>query len=1250
MTNATIPPTTHPAFTLSFPADLPITGRKDEIVAAIRDHQVVIISGETGSGKTTQLPKMCLEAGLGQKGVIGCTQPRRIAALSISRRIAEELKCTWGEDVGCKIRFSDHTKKSTVIKVMTDGVLLAEARHDPLLSSYEAIIIDEAHERSLNIDFLLGYLRHLVTKRPDLKIIITSATIDTLLFSKAFNEAPIIEVSGRLFPVEVRYRLSDTSDEDQDELSYVDHAVLTVREVLAESIEGDILVFMPSERDIREACEQLTDRSVEVLPLMGSLSASEQERVFRSAGQRKVVVATNIAETSLTIPNIRYVIDTGLARISRYAPRSRTKRLPIEKIAKSSANQRAGRAGRVREGVCIRLYSEEDYTERPDFTDPEILRSNLADVILRMKAFHLGEVESFPFLNSPDPRSVRSGYSLLQELGALDADNRLTRIGRELSRLPVDPTIGRMLLQARREHALADVLVIASGLSIQDPRERPVEKRQQADEKHRLLIHPDSDFLTLLNLWNSFQRERHAGKSQNHLRRFCKEHFLSYMRMREWIDVHGELSAVLSHDRGAETSDITQIKLFDGTYRAIHRSVLSGHVSQVAYRSDVNAYRGSAGRQLALSPGSALIERRQRSHDTQSRGRKAGKDPSKERWIVAAEIVETSKMFARTAARIAPGWIEEIAGHLIKRRVEDPQWSADKRCVMANERTSLQGLVLSVRRVPYSRSSPIEAREIFVRAVLVSHEPDLSYPFVHSNRKLCDKVASRLAHVGKLNRHALEENLVAFYINRLPEIASLQELERFVQEHKQPSLLEATPEDLWEGASTVVDEGLFPDQITIAGTEIDVHYRYSPGGDRDGVTLFLPLELAKRLPPRALDGVIPGLREQQILYLIRSLPKQYRLQLDDFTETARRIAADEALQRLPLLEGIVEVLQSRFSVTIPLTALSLDELPDHLRPRFEVETDSGSVTNSRDLSSLQRELPATEGRSSAPAWNTLRAQWERSPITTWDFDELPDKIEVATISGVPVYLYPAIVNEGDAVALRLLEERSDAITRSRAGSEALAARVLHREVQELTKHSKAIDTLKPLIMLFTTTEQLKASAISAALAHMFSREPAYPLRRENFDALIAAAKKRIPGLMDSILRWTKAALELRREVLSVPRPYLGMRQDLDALLPADFLVATPFEQLSHLPRYLKAMRLRAERADNDPARHKERSLELARYESILRNKTKPVPPDFRWMIEEFKVSLFAQELGTAYPISAKRLDKALAEQASPLVA
>jgi ATP-dependent helicase HrpA len=1249
MTNATTPTTTPSPFirpfALSFPAELPITERREEIVAAIKAHQVVIISGETGSGKTTQLPKMCLEAGLGQKGSIGCTQPRRIAALSISRRIAEELSCTWGEEVGCKIRFSDHTKKNTVIKVMTDGVLLAEARHDPLLSSYEAIIIDEAHERSLNIDFLLGYLRHLVTRRTDLKIIITSATIDTLLFSEAFNNAPIIEVSGRLFPVEIRYSGTNLADDDQEELSYVEHAVHTVRNLLAESIDGDILVFMPSERDIRETCELLTDKTFEALPLMGSLSASEQERVFRSSGRRKVIVATNIAETSLTIPNIRYVVDTGLARISRYSPRSRTKRLPIEKVAKSSANQRAGRAGRVREGVCIRLYNEEEFTTRPDFTDPEILRSNLADVILRMKAFHLGEIETFPFLNSPDPRAVRSGYSLLHELGALDSENRLTRIGRDLSRLPVDPTIGRMLLQARHENALSDVIVIAAGLSIQDPRERPVEKRQQAEEKHRAFSHPDSDFLTLLNLWNSFQKERESGKSQNNLRRFCKEHFLSYMRMREWADVHGELASVLSHNRGAKTTDCSTIKLFDGPYRAIHRSVLSGHVSQVAYRSDVNIYRSTAGRQLTVSPGSALLERRQRGSEGDSKHRKPGKDPSKERWIVAAEIVETTKTFARTAARIAPGWIEEIGSHLIRRRVEDPLWSDDKRCVMANEQTSLQGLVLAVRRVPYSRSAPVEAREIFIRSVLVSQDSTAPHSFIQSNRKLCDKIASRLAHVGKLNRHALEENLVEFYVKRLPEIASLMELERFVKEHKQTELLEATPNDLWEGISNVVDEQLFPDRIDIAGTAVDVHYRYSPGGERDGVTLSLPLELAKRLPPRALDGVIPGLREQQVLYLIRALPKQYRLQLDNFTETARCIAADEALQRLPLLEGIAHVLQSRFSVSIPISALSLDELPDHLRPRFEVATNDGVVASARDLSLLSDKLPVAEKQTSTPAWASLRANWERHPLTSWDFDELPEKIEVATVSGVPVYLYPALVQEGESVALRLLDDRATAISQSQVGAEALAVRVLSREVQDLTKQSKALDSLKPLITLFTTPDQLKSSAVTCALSHIFHGDPCYPLRRVDFDTLITTAKKRIPGLMDSIVRWTKGALELRREVLSTPKHYSGLRRDLDLLLPADFLIATPFEQITHLPRYLKAMRLRAERADNDPVRHKERSLELARYESILQNKPQQTPPDFRWMVEEFKVSLFAQELGTAYPISAKRLDKVLALKA-----
>ncbi len=1233
-------------FVLSYPPDLPISAKKDEIVAAIRTHQVVIVAGETGSGKTTQLPKMCFEAGLGLQGTIGCTQPRRIAALSVSRRIAEELGVTWGNEVGCKIRFSDQTRKDTTIKVMTDGILLAETRGDPLLRAYEAIIIDEAHERSLNIDFLLGYLKRLLGRRADLKIIITSATIDTELFSRAFNDAPVFEVSGRLFPVEVRYDALEC-DDDVGELSYVQGAVRAVERVLSESLDGDILVFMPSERDIRDVRERLMEREgnvLEILPLMGSLSAGEQERVFRPSNHRKVIVATNIAETSLTIPKIRYVIDSGLARMSRYNPRTRTKRLPIEEIAKSSARQRAGRAGRVQEGVCVRLFSEEDFESRSEFTDPEILRANLAEVILRMKALDLGEVSDFPFLNPPDPRAVRSGYALLQELGALDANNTLTHIGRELSKLPVDPTIGRMLLQSRREGALPEVLVIAAGLSIQDPRERPAEKREKAEQLHRSFWHPDSDFLTLLNMWGAFRKTQRESKGQGPLRRFCKEHFLSYMRMREWSDVYGELAEALQVKGVCDPDDATAIKRFDGRYRAIHRSVLAGLLGQLAFRIEKNLYRAGAGRQLLIAPGSSLRETT-RQRDTSARAVSSRKqDPSREQWIVTAEVVETSHLFARSVARIVPSWAEELGKHLLKQTVENPFFSAEKGCVMAQQRATIQGLVLAYRRLPFSRIDPQGAQELFVRTLCVTEDSPLEYPFIRDNRKLCDKVAARLAHRGKLNRHELEESLVQFYLSRLPPISSVRELDQFVREQLlgDPARLNLAPHDLWGGAEAALDDAQFPDELEIGGATIQVQYRYAPGSARDGVTLAVPLALATRIPSKVLEGAIPGLREQQVLSIIRELPKQYRLQLDNFAEAARIIASDVALQQLPLLEGVAHVLSARFGVFVPAAVFESIELPHHLKPRIEITEESSTAAGYRPSEQRQEQSAAQQANEFLPAWEVARASWERDELTTWDFGDLPAQIEVARVSGVPLYLFPAIVPEEQKVALRLLDDEHSARATSKRGVDVLIRRVLSKELNDLARQARAVARFKSLVTLYTTIDKLEKLTFEAAVTQILAREPTYPLTKRDFEEALQRARSRIPNLVPSLLTWLDSCLQLRRQIIDSKRPYPGMRDDLEELLPPDFLTVVPFEQVKHLPRYLKAMLVRAQRADNNPARDKQCAKQLDPYLVLVRGNKPGLPADFRWMVEEFRVSLFAQELGTAYPISAARLDKACA--------
>ncbi len=706
-----------------YPPDLPITARKDDIVNAIRANQVVVIAGETGSGKTTQIPKMCLEAGLGIEAKIGCTQPRRVAALSISRRIAEELGVNWGREVGCKIRFDDRSSAQTYIKLMTDGILLAETQGDPLLSEYNCLIIDEAHERSLNIDFLLGYLKGLLAKRSDLKLIITSATIDTATFSKHFGDAPIIEVSGRLYPVDVFYSPLDEASEERGDLTYVDAAVRATEQIMHESSEGDVLIFMPGERDIRETSDLIEgrfSREAEIIPLFGMLSAGEQQRVFTPCDRRKIVIATNIAETSLTIPGIRYVIDSGLARISRYNPRTRTKRLPVEEISQSSANQRKGRAGRVQDGVCIRLYSEEDFAERPAYTQPEIQRANLAEVILRMKAHRLGDIEVFPFVNPPPPSAIDGGYKLLQELGALDEQRQLTSLGENLSRLPIDPTLGRMLLQSQHEHATHELLIIAAGLSVQDPRERPLDKKEAAAAAHKRFADPQSDFLSLLKIWDAVHDEWERIRSQGQRRKFCRTNFLNYQRMREWQDLYAQLHGALE--------DLGRFKLNESSadYAAIHRSILTGLLAHVATRMERYFYKGIGNRELTMFPGSALFDRNEKQpkshHVTKGKAPQKPASIQQPPWIVAGEIVETSQLFARTVAGIDPLWIPQLAPHLCQVTHQNPQWIVTAGNVLGDEITTLYGLEVRRCKVSHGNLNPAEATEIFIRSALVEND------------------------------------------------------------------------------------------------------------------------------------------------------------------------------------------------------------------------------------------------------------------------------------------------------------------------------------------------------------------------------------------------------------------------------------------------------------------------------------------------------------------------------------------------
>jgi ATP-dependent helicase HrpA len=1299
---------------ITYPQDLPITARKDDIVAAIRARQVVIVAGETGSGKTTQLPKMCLEAGLGIEAKIGCTQPRRVAALSISRRIAEELNVNWGREVGCKIRFDDRSSPQTYIKLMTDGILLAETQGDPLLSEYNCIIIDEAHERSLNIDFLLGYLKGLLVKRKELKLIITSATIDTQTFSRAFDNAPIIEVSGRLYPVEVFYSPLDAVSEEQGDLTYVDAAVRAAEQIMAESSDGDVLIFMPGERDIRETGDLLEGRfggRAEIIPLFGMLSAGEQQRVFAECDRRKIVVATNIAETSLTIPGIRYVIDPGLARMSRYNPRTRTKRLPVERISQSSANQRKGRAGRLQDGVCIRLYSEDDFSERSPYTQPEIQRSNLAEVILRMKAFRLGDIETFPFVNPPPPAAIDDGYRLLQELGALDESRQLTPMGENLSRLPIDPTLGRMLLQSQLEHAPRELLIIAAGLSIQDPRERPLENRDAANAAHQRFADRQSDFLTLLKIWDGVHEQWETLRSQNQRRKFCKANFLSYQRMREWQDLHAQLHDALE--------ELGRFKLNESSadYAAIHRSILTGLLAHIATRKERNLYQGPGNRQLALFPGSGLFDRNDRQakrpHAPSPKSPRELPSLKQPAWIVAGEIIETSQLFARTAAGIDPLWIPELAPHLCKVTHQNPQWVPAAGNVLVEEKTTLYGLEVKRIKVSHGNINPAEATEIFIRAALVEEnllpsqaKPDdgddrddtrvfassrrqtvlpPQYAFLQHNRAIRQKIEVWQTRVRRHDFGNLDDTLADFYAARLHNVSSIHELNRVIGECGGPGFLCATEADLAGSQSLHFDSDAFPDAVPLAGQPVALSYAYSPGEDHDGVTVRLGFNLAQTVSPSALEWSVPGLRENLISELLRSLPKSIRRELQPIPPKIAEILAAFRSGGASLREDLAQFIRARYGIEIPPGAWPADAIPAHLRPRIEVfGNDQKIISTGRDLGAVRESL---EKMKSAPvtddvAWRRVAKKWERASLTAWDFSELPEKIIVTESEIVPVLAWPGLLLEKDMVHLRLFRTEQAAREASLAGIQKLVELALSKDFAWLHRDLRSLNRFEGLIQGLCTLDELHERAYANLKRHILPAEVFYPLNRAGFDQAVQQTRLQVSGLAMRLVDTLGAILKARREVRqlcganagpagvpasrpsktlsgfsqlnlgTVPaaKPANLWEEELNRLVPPDFPATAPFEQLQHFPRYLKALATRMERAKINPQKDRDRAQMLAPYLEKLKNFAASASGNaglrrkaeqFRWMVEEYKVSLFAQELGTAFPVSPKRLDEFL---------
>jgi ATP-dependent helicase HrpA len=1238
-----------------YPASLPIVARKEDIIRAIRQHPVVVITGETGSGKTTQIPKMCLEAGRGVRGVIGCTQPRRVAAVTVAQRIAEELGEEVGRSIGYKIRFEDRSGPHPLIKLMTDGILLMEAQTDPRLRAYDTIIVDEAHERSLNIDFVLGILKKLIHTRRDLKIIITSATIDTEKFSQAFDHAPIIEVSGRMYPVDVRYLPLDPEEEEKGEFTYVDAAVRAVDDLNKERKRGDILIFMPTEQDIRETCDLLEGRNYRdctILPMFARLSWSEQRRVFQPMITQKIVVATNVAETSITIPGIRYVIDTGVARISQYNPRTRTTSLPIRPISRSSADQRKGRCGRVQHGLCIRLYAAEDYENRPLFTPPEILRANLAEVILRMLSLHLGNIEAFPFIDPPGPRAIRDGLDLLQELGAVEKGRQsmeesgtgsfqLTDKGRRMARMPIDPRISRMILEAGKENCMEEVLIIASALSIQDPRERPVEQAQQADQMHAAFKDPTSDFITLLRIWNHYQGQWESIKTQNRMRKFCRDHFLSYRRMREWRDVHDQIRLILDEQEGGKKA-VPQKKTDAEKLTAdIHKSILSGYLSNIAVKQEKNFYTATKGRQVMIFPGSSLFN-------------KGGN------WIVAAEIVETSRLFARTVANIDPGWLEAVGGDLCRYTHAAPRWEKNRGEVVATEQVSLFGLVIVPGRpVSFGRIDPETSAQIFIRSALVEGEVKQRLPFLEYNQNLLASVA---AMEDKIRRHDLladEEQIAQFYGKHLPGIYDVRTLQKLIRDRGGDGFLRMQEADI---LSSLPDEdtlALYPDEIASGKLRFKFSYRFDPGHPEDGVTMKIPVQLLSKVPAEAADWSVPGLSREKINALLRGLPKEYRKKLQPLTETAGIIQAEMPPGEGSLPSTLGKFIYHRFGVDIPASAWPLDKLPDHLKMRFSVVDAGGrEMTAGRDLLQFRTETLAAE---ESAVFNRTRKTWEKKGLTQWDFGDLPEEIPLESQGVLQGFAYPALQAAEGAVNIRLFRTKGEADQAHAQGTTALYGLYFQTELKYLKRSLALAGDMKLWSAAFGDQKTLENRLFEKILQDLFRvpvRTAAAFHRHAETVALriLPTGQELLRKIKPFVQAYHEAAMTLRLFEAShrfnkPAKQFLKtIETDLGRLVPADFLLKYDAKRLDHIARYLKALLIRAERGLIHLEKAWLKAGEIRPFEEFLQDSLNHLTPQtsaekrqdleaFRWMIEEYKVSLFAQELKTPYPVSKKRLDE-----------
>jgi ATP-dependent helicase HrpA len=1215
----------------TFPDDLPISERRAEIADLIQKHQVVIIAGETGSGKTTQLPKICLELGRGVAGFIGCTQPRRIAARTVAQRVANELNIPLGQAVGYKIRFSDQISHDSHVKFMTDGILLAETQSDRYLNQYDTLIIDEAHERSLNIDFLLGYLKRLLPKRPDLKVIITSATIDTQRFSEHFDHAPIIEVTGRMYPVEVRYRPLESHGEDEQDRDLQQAIVDAVDEISAHERHGDILIFLSGERDIRETTESLHKHSLphtEIIPLYARLSASEQNRAFQTSKNRRIILATNVAETSLTVPNIKAVIDTGLARISRYSVRSKVQRLPIEKISRSSADQRKGRCGRIAAGLCIRLYSEDDFLSRAEFTPPEVLRTSLAAVILQMLSLNLGDIGDFPFIEPPTPKMINDGFTLLHELGAVTAKRDLTEIGQQLAKLPIDPRIGRMILAAREQQCLHEVLIIASALSIQDPRERPLDAQGAADAAQQKFLDEQSDFLSYLKLWD-FLQSNAQHLSKNKLRKLCHDNFLSYLRMLEWEDVHHQL-LVLVKEAG------WQINQIPAEYDALHRALLSGLLGNLATKSDNEQYNGARGLKLHIFPASGLFK----------------KQP---KWMMAAELVETSRLYARGIAKINPEWVEAIAGNLCQHSYFEPHWEKRVAEVAAFERVSLYGLTLvAKRKVNYGAIDPVLSREIFIRNALVEGDFHCNAPFFKHNQELTQDV-ERLEHKARRQDILVDpEQVYQFYAARIPEgIYSGRSFEQWrkTAERKNPKCLFLTREDLMQHAGEHITHNAFPDHLTVLGVDLALSYHFEPNHPNDGVTVSVPIALLNQLKPAPFEWLVRGLLEEKIIAFLRNLPKSLRKHFVPIPDVAKRIF--ESFDEPPegSLSAALGLYVQRY-LGEPVAPELWDEtqLDPHLLMNFQLlDLEDQILDMGRDLRQLQAKWGDFASRS-CQQQVTIQSSWQKSGAKTWDFSELPRQIDL-TINGVNVQGFPTLVDCETHVDLQVFDNPQQAASEFKRGLSRLFW--LNLPTKSLLKQL-ALDHKACLqYMKFGTCESLRADILQAAIQTLFLPEP-LPNDQSSFNQRLSEGKQKLYNLLVQYTQVVAAAMSEYAKInehlcqqLPLYRKALpDIEQQVQGLIYPQFVQNTPFSQLQHIPRYLKAIELRLQKLLRDPQKD---MLKLGQfvplweaYQKLLVKKPdSTVLPEIRWMLEELRVSLFAQELRTPYAVSVQRVQKLL---------